>query len=89
MSVPSELRARRDLASITGVPGDAQRGMRSPENALPSRLWRSELGISAIEYSLLGSLVAIGLIVGLTFFGEELGNAYENIGKKLEEVFGN
>jgi Flp pilus assembly pilin Flp len=72
-----------------GDSGDTPRGMRSPENALPSGLWRSELGISAIEYSLLGSLVAIGLILGLTFFGEELGNAYDNIGKKLEEVLGN
>lgn len=64
-------------------------GMRAAENALPSGLWRSDYGISAIEYSLLGSLVAIGLIVGLTFFGEELGGSYEYIGKKLEEVFSN
>ena len=85
---PSELRARAGSAGAMRLSGATARGMRSPENALPSGLWRSELGITAIEYSLLGTLVALGLIVGLTFFGQELANGYENIGKKLQEVFG-
>lgn len=63
-------------------------GMRLSENSVPSRLRDPESGISAIEYALLGSLVALGLIAGATAFGKELGEAYDNISATVASVLG-
>ena len=62
--------------------------MRLPQNSVPSPLRGPESGVTAIEYALLGSLVALGLIVGATAFGEELGKAYDNIGKTVQSALG-
>lgn len=62
--------------------------MRLSENSVPSCVRDPESGISALEYALLGSLVALGLIVGATAFGKQLGEAYDNIGDTVASVLG-
>ncbi|MGD8860478.1 MAG: Flp family type IVb pilin [Myxococcales bacterium] len=39
-----------------------------------------DAGITAIEYALLGTLVALAIIVGAALLGTQLNSAYENIG---------
>ena len=46
-----------------------------------------ELAISSIEYALLGALVALGLIVGATALGTELGTAYDDLSTAVEDAF--
>jgi pilus assembly protein Flp/PilA len=58
------------------------------ENPVPSLPRGPESGITALEYALLGSLVALGLIVGATAFGTQLGDAYENISDTVKDAVG-
>jgi Flp pilus assembly pilin Flp len=64
-----------------------KRGVNLWRTRVPSQALDSEAGITAIEYSLLGVLVALGLILGATFLGSELGKAYDFIGTTLDELF--
>lgn len=63
------------------------RGMRLFGNRVPSSACDSDEGITALEYALLGSLIALALIGGATAFGEELGDAYDNIGQTVDDIF--
>lgn len=64
------------------------RGMRLSENSVPSSQRDPESGITALEYALLGSLVAVGLIAGATAFGKQLGEAYDNISATVAIALG-
>ncbi len=44
----------------------------------------SESGVTAIEYGLIASLVALAIIVGLTLLGVNLGNLFSYIGGKVK-----
>jgi pilus assembly protein Flp/PilA len=44
----------------------------------------SESGVTAIEYGLIASLVALAIIVGLTLLGVNLGNLFSYIGGKVQ-----
>ena len=44
---------------------------------------KSEDGQTFVEYSLIGVLVALGLVVALTTFSTDIGTALGNIGKAL------
>ena len=46
---------------------------------LIARFIRDEAGITAIEYALLGVLVALAIIVGATSLGTQLNAAYEAV----------
>lgn len=44
---------------------------------------KSERGVTAIEYGLLASLVALAIIVGATLLGTNLGSLFSYIGGKV------
>jgi pilus assembly protein Flp/PilA len=44
----------------------------------------SESGVTAIEYGLIASLVALAIIVGLTLLGVNLGGLFSYIGGKVK-----
>ena len=44
---------------------------------------KSERGVTAIEYGLIASLVALAIIVGLTLLGVNLGGLFSYIGGKV------
>lgn len=44
----------------------------------------SESGVTAIEYGLLASLVALGIIIGATLVGTNLNDLFNYIGGKVE-----
>lgn len=44
---------------------------------------KSESGVTAIEYGLIASLVALAIIVGLTLLGVNLGGLFSYIGGKV------
>ncbi|MGU7772858.1 Flp family type IVb pilin [Burkholderia sp. MR1-5-21] len=44
---------------------------------------RDEQGVTAIEYGLLASLVAVALIAGATLLGSSLNTLFSSIGTKL------
>jgi len=44
----------------------------------------SESGVTAIEYGLLASLVALGIIVGATLLGGNLGALFNYIGTQVQ-----
>ena len=44
----------------------------------------SERGVTAIEYGLIASLVAIAIIVGITLVGTNLNGLFNYIGGKVE-----
>ena len=46
----------------------------------------SERGASMVEYALLVALLSIAVIGGLTFFGGNVNEGFENIGSEVERV---
>jgi pilus assembly protein Flp/PilA len=49
-----------------------------------SRALKSRRGVTAIEYGLIASLVALAIIVGLTLLGINLGALFSYIGGKVQ-----
>lgn len=47
---------------------------------LLSKLRRSDEGASAVEYGLLVALIALGLVIGVGFFGTQLNNFFNDLG---------
>ena len=41
-------------------------------------------GATAVEYGLLASLIAVGMLVGLTAFGDNLNNTFMMLSNKIE-----
>lgn len=79
---------RRCPEDVWDSEAPTRRGVRLLQNRVPSPPRDLEAGITALEYALLGSLVALGLILGATAFGKQLREAYDHIGETLESVFG-
>ena len=46
----------------------------------------SETGASMVEYALLAALIAIVVIAGVSFFGNRLDGAYDDIGSSLVDA---
>ena len=44
---------------------------------------RKEEGATAIEYGLLAALIAVVIIVAVTFAGQALSNVFDNVGSAL------
>lgn len=44
---------------------------------------RSERGVTAVEYGLIASLIAIGIIIGITLVGTNLNALFNFIGGKV------
>jgi Flp pilus assembly pilin Flp len=49
------------------------------------RLFRctDEAGASLVEYALLVALIAVAALLGIVFFGDQLGGSYSSIGSHL------
>lgn len=48
-----------------------------------SSFFRSSKGASAVEYALIVALIAVVAIVGITAFGEDLGEFFEGLSEQL------
>jgi Flp pilus assembly pilin Flp len=48
---------------------------------------RHDEGVTALEYVLLGSLVAMAIILGANLLGGNLGNAYQRVATVVSETF--
>jgi len=44
---------------------------------------RDESGVTAIEYALIAALVAVGLILSLTFLGDSLASIFDQVSSRL------
>lgn len=49
---------------------------------------KSQKGVTMIEYALIGVLVSVAVIIGLTLTGTELKDLYEFIGTSIENAVG-
>ena len=45
---------------------------------------KKENGVTAIEYALIASLIALAIIVALTTLGTKLGGTFNNVGSHLK-----
>lgn len=48
--------------------------------------FKDERGIETVEYGLIAMLVAIAIIVGATFLGEEANDLYNGVASVLEDT---
>ncbi len=49
------------------------------------RFFKDEDGIETIEYALIATLIAIAVIVGATFLGEEANKLFNGVGSVLQD----
>ena len=47
------------------------------------KLWKNEAGVTAIEYALIGSLIAVVIVTAVTSIGVSLGNIFHTVAVKL------
>ena len=57
----------------------------APRACVAGIVLRRDEGVSALEYVLLGSLVAIAIILGARLLSGNLGNAYERVANVVGE----
>ena len=50
-----------------------------------TKLWKSDSGVTAIEYALIAALIAIVIVASLTLDGTDLGSVIDNISKSLAD----
>jgi pilus assembly protein Flp/PilA len=53
------------------------------------RLWRCEVGATAIEYGLIAALIAVVIIAALQLTGNSLKKVFNNVGSVLSSTVGN
>ena len=53
------------------------------QNLADRRSWKSEDGVTAIEYGLIAALIAVAIIVAVTLVGTNLTNVFNNVAGKL------
>ena len=51
--------------------------------AIFRRLRKDQSGVTAIEYGLIASLIAVTLIVGVTLVGSDINNVFQNVATNL------
>jgi pilus assembly protein Flp/PilA len=47
------------------------------------KLWKNEAGVTAIEYALIGSLIAVVIVTAVTAIGGSLSSIFHTIAVKL------
>lgn len=52
-------------------------------------MWRDESGVTAIEYALIGSLIAMAIIVSVSALGLNLKDLYVMVADKVRDATGN
>ena len=50
-----------------------------------TKLWKSDSGVTAIEYALIAALIAIVIVASLILVGTDLGSMIDNISKSLAD----
>jgi pilus assembly protein Flp/PilA len=48
-----------------------------------SRLFKDRSGVTAIEYGLIASLIAVGIIAAVSLVGTDLNNTFNNVASNL------
>lgn len=61
----------------------------SSMRTLISRFISDESGATAIEYSLIGVLIAIAIMVGATSLGNEIGRLFNYVGNNMNSATSN
>lgn len=51
-----------------------------------ARFLRDDLGVSAIEYALIAALIAVVIIVAVSFLGNEASKTYSNVASALHSA---
>ena len=49
-------------------------------------LWRVESGVTAIEYALIASLIALAIIAGASILGNTIGNQFNKIANEINNA---
>ncbi len=49
---------------------------------------RRQRGVTSIEYALIGSLIAVAIVLAVTALGVNLGALYDNVANKVAEASG-
>jgi len=49
-------------------------------------LWRDESGVTAIEYALIASLIAVAIIAATTQLGTTIGNKFNTIANNINNA---
>ena len=49
-------------------------------------LWRDESGVTAIEYALIASLIALAIIAGASILGNTIGNQFNKIANEINNA---
>jgi pilus assembly protein Flp/PilA len=50
------------------------------------KFWQAEDGVTAIEYALIGALVAVVIVTGVTLLGTAVESNYDNVAIDVTEV---
>ena len=50
---------------------------------------RRQRGVTSIEYALIGSLIAVAIVVAVAALGVNLGALYDNVANKVAQASGN
>jgi pilus assembly protein Flp/PilA len=53
-----------------------------------ARFLRDDLGVSAIEYALIAALIAVAIIIAVSFVGNEASSTYSNVASVLHSATG-
>ena len=56
------------------------------QSFIARRPWKSEDGVTAIEYGLIAALIAVVIIAAVSLVGNNLGNVFNTVGNKLAPV---
>jgi len=83
LAAPSELLPQQQLEA--GAPRRTE-GKMSRMHQLMQRLMRDESGQGLVEYVLIVALVAVGLILALTVFRNQIGNTFDDINSELQSA---
>jgi pilus assembly protein Flp/PilA len=51
--------------------------------AMIKKLWNDESGATAVEYGLMVALIAVAIIVAVTFLGNTLSNRFQSVGNNI------
>lgn len=48
--------------------------------------WRDEAGVTAIEYALVGSLIAVAIVTSAAMVGLSLGDLYDTVATRVKDA---
>lgn len=51
-----------------------------------ARFWGDDRGVSAMEYALIAALIAVAIIIAVSFVGNEASSTYSNVASILHSA---